>query len=279
MSKISGGRMAARVMKRHGISHLFGVVGGHVYPIFEACEAEGIRVIDVRHEESGAHMAEGWALTTGRPRRVHRYRGPRLHQHAHGRGERLRRLVTGARHRRSRHAPRSSTRGALQDFNQIDIVKPMTKYARSMLRDEAHSRVLRHRDPPRDSRPAPCPGLPRDADVTGCLRQIDDVGPGHAVRRPVRRSLPAGNPDDIEKRHRADRPRRDGRWWWRAAGVWWAQAQERPCKAFVERAELPLFTRAAGRGCVPGRAPALHCAAGIPAQPRHEGKALEPRPT
>ena len=40
-------------------------MGGHVYPIFEACEAEGMRVIDVRHEESGAHMAEGWALTTG----------------------------------------------------------------------------------------------------------------------------------------------------------------------------------------------------------------------
>ena len=36
MSKISGGRLAAKVMKRNGISHLFGVVGGHVYPIFEA---------------------------------------------------------------------------------------------------------------------------------------------------------------------------------------------------------------------------------------------------
>ncbi|MFQ5699456.1 MAG: thiamine pyrophosphate-binding protein, partial [Myxococcota bacterium] len=47
-------------------------------------------------------------------------------------------------------------------------------------------------------------------------------------------------------------------------GVWWGQAQN-DLRAFVERANLPLFTRAAGRGCVPddhplviGPALALH---------------------
>ncbi len=83
-------------------------------------------------------------------------------------------------------------------------------------------------------------------------------------------SLPAGNPDDVERAieliDRAERPVVVA-----GAGIWWAQAQDE-LKAFVERAELPLFTRAAGRGCVPDEHP-LCIAAGIPANPV-TGKAL-----
>ena len=67
MAKVTGGVLAAQVMKNDGIKHMFGLVGGHIYPIFEGCAEMGIRVIDVRHEESAAHMAEGWALATGQP--------------------------------------------------------------------------------------------------------------------------------------------------------------------------------------------------------------------
>ena len=65
--KVIGGALAAQVMKNAGITHLFGLIGGHVYGIFDGCADAGIRIIDVRHEESDAHMAEGWALATGRP--------------------------------------------------------------------------------------------------------------------------------------------------------------------------------------------------------------------
>ena len=131
MAKASGGALAARVMKTHGIDHLFGIIGGHVYPIFEACEAEGIRVIDVRHEESGAHMAEGFALTTGRPAACIGTAGPGFTN-----------MLTGVANAYAGSSPLLAIGGratlqqfdtrALQDFNQIDIVKPMTKYARSI---------------------------------------------------------------------------------------------------------------------------------------------------
>jgi len=67
MSKMTGGALAARVLKNDGVKYLFGLVGGHIYPVLEGCVEMGINVIDVRHEESAAHMAEGWALATGKP--------------------------------------------------------------------------------------------------------------------------------------------------------------------------------------------------------------------
>ncbi len=36
-------------------------------PIYDGCVDEGIRVIDVRHEQTAAHAADGWARVTGRP--------------------------------------------------------------------------------------------------------------------------------------------------------------------------------------------------------------------
>ena len=45
MAKVSGGALAAQVMKNDGVKHLFGLVGGHIYPIIEGCVEMGIRVI------------------------------------------------------------------------------------------------------------------------------------------------------------------------------------------------------------------------------------------
>ena len=67
MAKVSGGVLAARMLKAEGIDVIFSLVGGHIYTLYDACVDEGIRIIDVRHEEAAAHMAEGYALTTGKP--------------------------------------------------------------------------------------------------------------------------------------------------------------------------------------------------------------------
>jgi len=38
MSNVSGGVLAARMLKAEGIKYVFGLIGGHIYPLFDACE-------------------------------------------------------------------------------------------------------------------------------------------------------------------------------------------------------------------------------------------------
>ena len=47
-----------------GVEHLFTLTGGHIFPILDGCRQDGIRIIDVRHEQSAAFAAEGWARLT-----------------------------------------------------------------------------------------------------------------------------------------------------------------------------------------------------------------------
>ncbi|MFN2390172.1 MAG: acetolactate synthase [Actinomycetota bacterium] len=59
-----GGRAASRALQSLGVSHLFTLSGGHIFPIYDGCKADGIRVVDVRHEQSAGFAAEGWARLT-----------------------------------------------------------------------------------------------------------------------------------------------------------------------------------------------------------------------
>src|SRR5712691_715189 len=61
-----GGILAARALRAAGVDALFALPGGHILPLFEGARVEGLRLIDTRHEENAAFMAEGWALATGR---------------------------------------------------------------------------------------------------------------------------------------------------------------------------------------------------------------------
>src|ERR1700688_2261758 len=59
--------MLVRALEREGVHDVFTLHGGHLDAIFKACLDHGLRVIDTRHEQAAAHMADGWARTTGRP--------------------------------------------------------------------------------------------------------------------------------------------------------------------------------------------------------------------
>ena len=56
-----GGRIVAKVLKSRGVTHLFTLSGGHLFSIYDGCREEGIGLIDVRHEQSAAFAAEGFA--------------------------------------------------------------------------------------------------------------------------------------------------------------------------------------------------------------------------
>ena len=59
-----GGRIVARALKSRGVSHLFTLSGGHLFSIYDGCRAEGIEIVDVRHEQTAAFAAEGFAKAT-----------------------------------------------------------------------------------------------------------------------------------------------------------------------------------------------------------------------
>ena len=59
--KIDGGALVARVLQSQGVKYLFAVNGGHTWPILAALRDYGIKLIHMRHEQSCAYAADGWA--------------------------------------------------------------------------------------------------------------------------------------------------------------------------------------------------------------------------
>jgi acetolactate synthase-1/2/3 large subunit len=66
MEKIHGGQLLAKALKAEGVDTIFTLTGGHIVPILDGCVQEGIRIVDVRHEETAAHAAEAYARLTGK---------------------------------------------------------------------------------------------------------------------------------------------------------------------------------------------------------------------
>src|SRR4051794_41638046 len=59
-----GGRLIAQRLRAGGVTKLFTLSGGHLFSIYDGCRAEGIDIVDVRHEQTAAFAAEGWAKAT-----------------------------------------------------------------------------------------------------------------------------------------------------------------------------------------------------------------------
>src|SRR6185369_17424623 len=60
------GVAGARTLRAHDVEVLFTLNGGHLFPLYDGCVQEQIRVIDTRHEQSAAFAAEAWAKVTRR---------------------------------------------------------------------------------------------------------------------------------------------------------------------------------------------------------------------
>ena len=67
IAKITGGQMVGKFLAREGIKALFTLSGGHIMDIYAGCIEEGVRVVDVRHEQSAVHAADAWTRLTGVP--------------------------------------------------------------------------------------------------------------------------------------------------------------------------------------------------------------------
>src|SRR5881396_3214017 len=61
---VHGGRLVAQRLRAAGVSKLFTLSGGHLFSLYDGCREEGIDIVDVRHEQTAAFAAEGWAKVT-----------------------------------------------------------------------------------------------------------------------------------------------------------------------------------------------------------------------
>jgi thiamine pyrophosphate-dependent acetolactate synthase large subunit-like protein len=126
-----GGRVVARALKREGVQYVFTLCGGHVMSIYDGCLDEGIGIVDVRHEQSAAHAADGWARVTGKPGVAIVTAGPGLTDAVTGVATAWRAnipmICIGGQ------APRAfQDMGGLQDMAHVDLMKPITKWAVSV---------------------------------------------------------------------------------------------------------------------------------------------------
>lgn len=64
---VNGGRLFARQLKAEGVEQIFTICGGQIMPLIYGCRAEGIKVVDVRHENAGVYAADAYARMTGKP--------------------------------------------------------------------------------------------------------------------------------------------------------------------------------------------------------------------
>src|SRR6058998_87940 len=66
-TQVHGGKLIAKRLKAHGVSRIFTLSGGHIFPIYDGCRDEGIEIVDTRHEQTATFAAEGWAKATRQP--------------------------------------------------------------------------------------------------------------------------------------------------------------------------------------------------------------------
>src|SRR5881398_513650 len=125
---VVGGHLVARRLRAHGVSKLFTLSGGHLFSIYDGCRAEGIDIIDTRHEQSAAFAAEGWAKVTRQPGVCALTAGPGVTNGmsalASAQQNNSPMLVLGGRAPQMRWG-----QGSLQEIDHVPFVRPLTKLA------------------------------------------------------------------------------------------------------------------------------------------------------
>ncbi|HRW49532.1 MAG TPA: thiamine pyrophosphate-binding protein [Caldilinea sp.] len=130
---MNGGELVAEVLRAQETSFLFTLVGGHISPILVAAKQRGIRVIDTRHEATAVFAADAVARLTGRPGVAAVTAGPGITN-----------TITALKNAQMAQSPvvliggaaptALQGRGALQDIDQMSVVRPVVKWARQVRR-------------------------------------------------------------------------------------------------------------------------------------------------
>jgi acetolactate synthase-1/2/3 large subunit len=243
-----GGRLVAQRLKAAGVTKLFTLSGGHLFSIYDGCRDEGIAIVDVRHEQTAAFAAEGWAKATREPGVAALTAGPGVTNgmsalaSAQANGSPV--LVLGGRAPAMRWGM-----GSLQEIDHVPFVAPLVKSARTAestaaipgLVDEALRLTL---EPP--SGPAfvdfPLDYVFSEGPV--------DTGP---LELPDPLAAPAADASQIdyaaELLRGASRPVVMA-----GTGLYWAHGED-ALRRLAEELSVPVFLNGLARGCLPADHP------------------------
>ncbi len=239
---LHGGRLVARRLKAYGVSRLFTLSGGHLFSIYDGCRAEGIELVDTRHEATAAFAAEGWAKVTREPGVAALTAGPGVTNalsalaSAQQNGSPV--LALGGRAPAMRWG-----QGSLQEIDHVPFVRPLVKLAATA------------------GATAEIPGLIDDAwDVM----QRDHPGPAfldfpldvvfmEALEAELPDPRPLVRPDAdgaaldraIALLRDADRPVIMA-----GTNLYWGRGED-ALRELAEKAGIPVFLNGLARGCLP----------------------------
>ncbi len=123
--------VVARFLKARGVDRVFGLCGGHIMPIWMEIDVEGIQIVDVRDERAAVYMAHAYDELSGKLGVALVTAGPGVTN-----------AMTGIANAHVARAPLlvlsgvpprpQENRGALQDIVHTDLVRSITRYARTV---------------------------------------------------------------------------------------------------------------------------------------------------
>lgn len=131
MNETNGGSIIGERLRAHGVNHLFTLCGGHISPILVGAKQAGIRIVDVRDEATAVFAADAVARMTGIVGVAAVTAGPGVTN-----------TITAVKNAEMAQSPliifggATPTilmgRGSLQDIDQIELMKPLVKWATSV---------------------------------------------------------------------------------------------------------------------------------------------------
>jgi acetolactate synthase-1/2/3 large subunit len=237
------GGLIALALNRAGTRHLFTLNGGHIWPILTGAADHGIRVIDVRHEQSAAFAAEGWAKVTRECGVAAVTAGPGVTNSisalAQAQSGDSPMFLIGGRAPEARWGM-----GSLQEMDHVALVKTLTKKALTLpSAEEAYRTTAECMRAALSRRTGP---VFMDVPIDTFFGAADSP---EATEHLTPDPGPSPDPDAIARAARliraAERPAVIA-----GSGVWWSRA-EAELTHLVETAHLPLCVNGMARGMLP----------------------------
>ncbi len=247
MAELTGNDILARCLKAQGVKDLFFIMGGPMLDAETACINEGIRLIDTRHEQGAAYMAQAYSRVTQGPGVCMAASGPATLNFGTGLANAL---IDGCPVvALGGSSPISQFgRQVFQEIDQVAAMKPCVKYA-----DRVHNlkrmpqQVNFAFQKALNGKPGPV-YLDFPGDVLYMTVDEADVDWSYCGREIIR-ARPYAEPRAlnalVDAIREASQPIIVS-----GSGVLWSHAWAE-MQAFVEKAGIPFYTTPQGRGVVP----------------------------
>src|SRR6478672_1990568 len=246
MAELTGNDILARCLKAQGVKDIFFIMGGPMLDAETACINEGIRLIDTRHEQGAAYMAQGYSRVTQGPGVCMAASGPATLNFSTGLANALIDCCPVVSLGGS--SPISQFgRQVFQEIDQVELMRGCNKHVDRLLNLKRIPQQINFAlQKSITGKPGPsyvdCPG-----DILYTKIDENQVDWSYAGR-PIMDSRPLGDPRQVNALVKALAEAKQplivsgsGVIWSRA----WAEMQ-----AFVEAAGIPFYTTPQGRGVV-----------------------------